>query len=416
MNDLLTIQLKLPRNTDVTPEAAQTFLSALTNINTTPSFEKLIFRKKAKPLALEISLYDHIIRFQLTAHKDLMPFIKTQLQSSYPLLIMDKSDDVLQKFLPEVASLRLTSGNYYPITTYESFKDVDPLSAMLSVLSKADENEMVLVQYALESTNANWHSKGLQYAEKGEKKIDGTYGPRSDQSIIKEKISYPGFKISIRIAASTNKTRKELIDSYGVFARSGANQFSVIFPNRFNKKTLMNNLINRIVAGDQILNTKELATLWHLPGEKIKTPSIAWGKAVLSEPPENLPTAEGKTEEEKRGINFFARTLFHNQETVFGIREKDRWRHVWTVGKTGTGKSTMIANMAIDDLKKGRGIGVIDPHGDLAETILDYIPSNRINDTIYFNPADREFPVSINPLEVKNREDAELVVSGLMSI
>ena len=76
----------------------------------------------------------------------------------------------------------------------------------------------------------------------------------------------------------------------------------------------------------------------------------------------------------------------------------------------------MIANMAIDDLKKGRGLAVIDPHGDLCEILLDYIPKSRINDTIYFNPADREYPITINPLEVQNREEAELVVSGLMAI
>jgi hypothetical protein len=72
--------------------------------------------------------------------------------------------------------------------------------------------------------------------------------------------------------------------------------------------------------------------------------------------------------------------------------------------------------MAIDDLKKGRGLAVIDPHGDLTETLLNYIPRERINDVIYFNPADRDFPVTINPLEVESREDAELIVSGLMSI
>src|SRR3989344_6089318 len=98
------------------------------------------------------------------------------------------------------------------------------------------------------------------------------------------------------------------------------------------------------------------------------------------------------------------------------IKNKDRLRHIWTVGKTGTGKSTMIANMVIDDFKKGRGVAVIDPHGDLCDDILDYIPSSRINDTIYFNPADREFPIALNPLEVTNKEEAELVVSGLMSI
>ena len=168
--------------------------------------------------------------------------------------------------------------------------------------------------------------------------------------------------------------------------------------------------------GSDILNIEELATLWHLPSEKIKVPGITWGSTVLSEPPTALPTSEKIADEEKSKINFFAKTLFKNHETIFGIKDKDRLRHIWTVGKTGTGKSTMIANMAIDDLKKGRGVAILDPHGDLVDDVLDYIPAHRINDTIYFNPADRDFPITLNPLEVTNREEAELVASGLMSI
>jgi len=174
-------------------------------------------------------------------------------------------------------------------------------------------------------------------------------------------------------------------------------------------------LLTRRVEGNQIINIKELATIWHLPSDKVKTTQIAWGTSVLSEPPENLPIATDKSDDEKEGVNFFAKALFRNKETIFGIKDVDRRRHIWSLGKTGTGKSTLIANMAIDDLKKGRGMAVIDPHGDLIDILLDYIPSNRINDVIYFNPADSS-PVTINPLEVRSREEAELAASGLLSI
>ena len=152
-----------------------------------------------------------------------------------------------------------------------------------------------------------------------------------------------------------------------------------------------------------------------MPNEKIKTTGISWGVSVLYEPPDNLPIATFD-EEIKQEINFFAKTLFRNKEVIFGIKNKDRVRHMWAVGKTGTGKSTMLANMIIDDFKKDRGVAYIDPHGDTCEILLDYIPSHRINDVVYFNPADRDFPITLNPLEVKNQEEAELVVSGLMSI
>ncbi|MBI2008387.1 type IV secretion system DNA-binding domain-containing protein, partial [Candidatus Amesbacteria bacterium] len=104
------------------------------------------------------------------------------------------------------------------------------------------------------------------------------------------------------------------------------------------------------------------------------------------------------------------------QETTFGIKLADRLRHVYILGKSGTGKSTLLENMAVDDFKKGRGVAFIDPHGDACDNLLNYIPAARINDVIYFNPADREHPIALNILEVKNPEQAELVASGIVSI
>ncbi|MGB6882103.1 MAG: DUF87 domain-containing protein, partial [Microgenomates group bacterium] len=396
-------------------EAAQTFLSALTQINTVSGLQKLL-GTKPQPLALEIVLFNQQIRFQITCDNDLVPFIETQIQSNYPLVIIEKTPDPLIEQSLDIRKLMLSGGSVYPIATFEAFTDIDPLSSILSVLSKGNPDEVAIVQYALESTSTSWQARGASYAEKGTKNEDGTYSPRADQNIIKEKISYPGFKVTIRLASNTKKTLTELCSAFGVFARADGNKFITKKSASFKKKKTISNLLTRCVEDNQILNTQELATIWHLPSEKIKTASIVWGTSVLSEPPENLPVALNATEEDKQETNFFAKTLFKNRETIFGIKDKDRRRHVWTVGKTGTGKSTLIANMAIDDLKKGRGLAVIDPHGDLCEILLDYIPRSRINDTIYFNPADKEYPIPINPLEVTNKEEAELVVSGIVSI
>lgn len=415
MSELTTLLLKLPRNTEVTPEAAQTFLAALTQINSVSSVQKLL-GTKPQSLALEIALFDQQILFQITCDSGLAPFVETQVQSNYPLVIIEKIDDALKDQKLEVISLKLAKGSYYPITIFGSFQDVDPLASVLSVLSKGDPDEVAIVQYALEATSSSWQAKGATYAEKGTKNEEGVYSPRTDASIINEKISYPGFKVSIRLAANNPKTLKELASSFGVFNRADGNSFGKKGKGLTKKRTVLDNLLQRKVVDNQILNIQELATIWHLPSEKIKTTAIAWGTSVLSEPPENLPVATDKTAEEKLEINFFAKTLFKNRETIFGIKEGDRRRHIWSIGKTGTGKSTLIANMAIDDFKKNRGVAVIDPHGDLCETLLDYIPKRRINDTIYFNPADKEHPIAINPLEVGSKGEAELVVSGLMSI
>ena len=92
-------------------------------------------------------------------------------------------------------------------------------------------------------------------------------------------------------------------------------------------------------------------------------------------------------------INFFAVTTFRNQRKRFGIKTDDRRRHVYIVGKTGMGKTAMMENMAIQDIQAGHGVGFIDPHGEAAERLLDFIPSERVNDVVYFNPADLDFPL-----------------------
>lgn len=112
----------------------------------------------------------------------------------------------------------------------------------------------------------------------------------------------------------------------------------------------------------------------------------------------------------------FAKTTFRNEERIFGIKEDDRRRHMYILGKTGTGKSTLLRNMAIQDIRDGHGLAVVDPHGELVEALLENIPSNRINDVIYFNPADMSYPIGFNPLEVTDPDYRHLVASGLMGI
>jgi hypothetical protein len=109
-------------------------------------------------------------------------------------------------------------------------------------------------------------------------------------------------------------------------------------------------------------------------------------------------------------------TNFRNQKRTFGIRKEDRRRHTYVIGKTGMGKSTLLLNMIVQDINHGNGVAVFDPHGDLVERILDYIPSRRINDTIYFNPADTEYPIAFNPLHNPNNIPKHLVASGIVQV
>jgi len=115
-------------------------------------------------------------------------------------------------------------------------------------------------------------------------------------------------------------------------------------------------------------------------------------------------------------ITLFAETTFRNTRKKFGIKIDDRRRHVYVVGKTGMGKTVMLENMAIQDIQAGKGIGFVDPHGEAAERLLDFIPSNRVNDVIYINPADLDYPIAFNIMEKVDVEHRHLVAGGLMGV
>lgn len=112
----------------------------------------------------------------------------------------------------------------------------------------------------------------------------------------------------------------------------------------------------------------------------------------------------------------FARTNFRNMWRLFGIKRDDRRRHMYLIGKTGMGKSTMLENMMVQDIRNGEGLAIVDPHGDTVEKIINYIPSHRINDVIYFNPSDIDHPISFNVLEAVEETHRYLIASGLIGV
>jgi len=117
-----------------------------------------------------------------------------------------------------------------------------------------------------------------------------------------------------------------------------------------------------------------------------------------------------------KDINFFAETTYRNTLKKFGIKTDDRRRHVYIIGKTGMGKTAMLQNMAIQDIQEGKGVGFVDPHGEAAEALLDFIPPHRVNDVVYVNPADLDYPIAFNVMEKVDLEYRHLVAGGLMGV
>jgi len=117
-----------------------------------------------------------------------------------------------------------------------------------------------------------------------------------------------------------------------------------------------------------------------------------------------------------KDVTIFAETNFRNKQVKFGIKIDDRRRHFYSVGKTGMGKTVMMENMAIQDIQKGNGVAIVDPHGEFAERMLNFVPKSRINDVIYFNPADLKYPIAFNAIEKVSPEHRHLIASGLMGV
>jgi hypothetical protein len=157
------------------------------------------------------------------------------------------------------------------------------------------------------------------------------------------------------------------------------------------------------------LNISELASIYHLPNQTVETPNIVWSGFKKGEPPANLPL---ETNTPTETLTAIGATNFRNVYSNFGIKIDDRRRHVYIIGKSGTGKSTLIENMAIDDVYEGRGVIIVDPHGELAEKVLSCVPAERVKDVIIFDPADRAYPVAFNLLEMVDDDFKGMVASG----
>ncbi len=329
-----------------------------------------------------------------------------------------------------LGSLKLRHKEYLPLKTFQDFKDVDPLVTLLSTLSKAEVGHQILIQFCVSNDGEGWKAAG-EHAIGGKSvlTLTGENGVSSSrhpqQALIEKKIKTRGLKVGIKLAVQGQEIRRcrNLLDSiaatFNSMSQSEGNALELtttyFFKRHFLKMLLARDFFR---SHSMHLMLEELATLFHLPNEELSViPNIAWQKTLLGEPPEALPIITKQSPPEiKQEINVFAQAHYKNAMVKYGLWRADRRRHMYVIGKTGTGKSTLLANMAINDLKNNEGLCVIDPHGDLVETLLNYIPSHRINDVVYFNPADLEKTVQINLFEGKNVEHRELIASGIISV
>lgn len=425
MTPYVTLELRTARDNESGPEAAASFFAAL------PNPPSLIRRLLAEipTFTFEWLNQGQVTYALLTLPQSLQEYVTGQLVANYPeILIQPLEHDPLEEFrkeLPKVwGEMRLNAPTYHSLRTMQEFKDVDPLSSVLSAMAKLLPNEVALIQFTVRKATEGWKSPGysaVNPAPAGEGQARPVH-PHAEA--INRKLREAGFEVSIHalVQAPEKQRATHLLDSIATAFNSVQSQSAALVLRRPLLSKVTNRRIDKILARTirprgMHLSVSELATLYHWPNKALSSVrGIAWGKNLRGEPPHSLPIHGNTPEEKIDELNLFGRAEFKNQSQIFGILKDDRRRHMYVVGKSGTGKSTLLANMIINDLKHDEGLAVIDPHGDLVETVLNYVPKRRINDVILIDPADPNAVVKMNLFEGGSTIHRELIASGIVSI
>src|SRR3989344_1336710 len=438
------LMLEIPRENDKKELAAEQMLAALHGILRSRR-ELRLSGTLQEHISLEIAAKGQRIRFYIWTPKHLQAFVEGQIYAQYPTVqITEVEEDYSERQLPQevihTTELTLTENETMPIKTFTSF-EVDPLAAITATLAKLDkENEEMWIQIMARPIADDWHRRGVKMVNRirggrGGLTTGGTatltYAGQAFAALVrppagggKEGGSEPelseldkariaaietktqklGYQVKIRLlyAGSDPRTARlrmqALVGAFKQFNTTNLNGFKVKNTSFKDDKQLEYQTRFFIDHGF-ILNIEELASLFHLPHTTVETPNIVWATTKTAEPPANIPIAEPGHEEE---ISLFGVTNFRGDNTVFGIRRDDRSRHMYILGQTGTGKSGALELLTISDIYYNKGFAVIDPHGDYAQHVLKFIPANRIDDVVYFNPADTDYPIGFNPLEISD--------------
>lgn len=404
--------------------------------------------------AFEISVHrtsEEICFYAACPRKSSESFTK-QILSFWPEAEVSPANDY-NIFNPEGESLLsegfLSKPPLLPIRDYKEFKS-DPISNLTNVLTKLKkEGEGASIQILFRPSRKNLKKQSNKVTDlimKG-KKVEGAlaeskkmiireffdilfFGPSKKEdegkkeidpfeqkalSLISEKASKPLFEVNLRLVSSANnKERAENIlsqaeSSFEQFNSPGLNGIKIKRASRKRLKKAFYHYIFRLMGRKKmLLSSSELAGIFHFPSMDIITPNVMRIKARQAPPPPNLP---------EEGV-VVGKSAFRGVESIVKMKEEDRRRHFYIVGQTGTGKSALLKEMIRQDISSGKGLAVIDPHGDLAEDVLGLVPKERAEDVIYFDPTDPERAMGLNMLEydVSNPESKTFVVNEIIEI
>jgi hypothetical protein len=445
----VVMQVLVPRENDKTPLAAEQMFASLHGL--------LGDSKRCEDvIGFEIvSTGDKGIRFFVISPQHLAKFVEGQVYAQYPNAdIKYVQDYTLEKGFNSsyvtTGEVEFVKDYIFPIKTFRDF-EVDPLAAITGAISDLHPGENAWIQFLIRPVTNFWQEESKKYItaiREGKDLDEGFFnklgkllqgigktlasseddsakkeivrlapGQEEELSQIENKMLKVGFEFVIRIVTKaedqirSEQILRDSVASFKQFTTAHLNSFSYSLEER-EAKQIYTDFVKRKLPEDtiDIMNIEELASVFHMPNISVETPNIAWSRSKKLEPPMNLPT------ENDYGVSVFAETDYREHKTKFGIKPEDRRRHFYLLGKTGVGKSTVFKNMFIADVLRGEGACFVDPHGEAVEELLDFIPPERIDDVVYFDPTDIDNPVGFNMLELEDKSQRDLIADGVVEV
>lgn len=418
--DSTLLQIAVPRGNEIKIDAMEQLFASLASI------KKGGFKQKfsVQPaISFEIVGRKEDIRFYVwtpTKYKDL---IEKQIHGAYPdAEIMEVPEYNIFPENGKVAykSLQLSHSNFYPLKTFKELP-TDPLASLTSALAKMGEGEAAAIQILVSPADPSWQKEGRKFISETKKQESDPEKAKFATSAktleaVEGKISKPGFETSIRMVVVSNnlETAKNHLSnisaSFEQFVgennsfkkRKIRSKGSFVEDFLYRYQPMFNVFGNRV----SVLNSEELATIFHFPNKQVTTPHIHWLYAKTAPAPSEVAT---------EGL-FLGLSTYRGIKRPVYIRDDDRRRHMYIIGKTGTGKTELLKDLIMQDIRAGKGICYMDPHGDAIQDLLKMIPPERAEDVIYFNPGDTERPMGLNLLEAYTEDQKHFVATAVINM
>jgi len=414
--EFVVMQVAVPRDNEVKIDGAEQMFASLFSVKKSGGL--LGFLKPQDHLCFEIVAKKEDIRFYVSVPEKLKDLVEKQIHGTYPGADVKEVDEYSvfsDHGKVAFAAMKLSNASFYPIQIYKDLP-TDPLSSLTAGLAKMGDNEGAVVQVLISPAGSKWQKAGRSFTSKTKKEEANpetakyNIDPKTYEEI-ENKCSKSGFETTIRMVVSSNTKESaeahlsNLTSSFSQY-NSDHNSFTKVKTRL--KKLFMIDFIYRyqpLFGAKSILSTEELATIYHFPNKSVETPHIFWLNAKRAPAPALIP---------RTGL-FLGKSVYRGVSRPVYISEDDRLRHTYIIGKTGVGKSELLIEMIMQDIRAGKGVCFIDPH-DTVEKIMEMIPPERAEDVIYFNPSDTQRPMGLNMIEAKTEEEKHFITTSIVGL